>query len=83
MLKTQLQKDLWAAAYQSGRDHGYGEGHQLGRTQVENELKSEKVKAELTHFQARTEILKAMSWAMKACSSVMWSDRKNAWGRPE
>ena len=27
-------------------------------------------------LQARTELIKALSWAMKTCSSIAWSDRK-------
>ena len=32
---------------------------------------------EREHLQARTEMVKALSWAMKTCSSIAWSDRSN------
>ena len=36
-------------------------------------------KDEIEHLRARTELIKAMSWAMKTCSSVMWSEKMTGW----
>ena len=34
---------------------------------------------DLRHLAARTELIKAVSCAMKACSSIMWSEKQTGW----
>ena len=40
---------------------------------------SEIIKDDAEHLKARTELIKALSWAMKACSSVAWSEKATGW----
>ena len=51
-------------------------------TQLSRQLAEKQIdpSIEREHLQARTEMIKALSWAMKTCSSIAWSDRSN-WNR--
>lgn len=43
------------------------------------ELKDKLESIDRLHLMARTELIKAMSCAMKACSSIMWSEKATGW----
>ena len=40
---------------------------------------AEAIKDDAEHLKARTELIKALSWAMKTCSSVAWSEKALPW----
>ena len=40
---------------------------------------AEVIRDDAEHLKARTELIKALSWAMKTCSSVAWSEKATGW----
>jgi len=50
-------------------------------SKLQEQLKEKSQLSNMTrdHLMARTELIKAMGWAMKTCSSALWSDRKSSW----
>ena len=54
------------------RDYQNANSNLLAKLNAKSEDQSRSSQA----LQARTELIKALSWAMKTCSSIAWSDRK-------
>ena len=83
LTRRQLQRELKATRVEvdmlksaRNRDMLLHNDHQKA---LKDELKALQDSTDLKHLAARTELIKAMSWAMKACSSVMWSEKQAGW----
>lgn len=66
-----IEQKAWEAGFRAGQQQGIDDTRQARASLLADE--------DLNRIRARTELMKAIGWIAKACSSALWSDRKSAW----
>ena len=72
-LKAHLAAEIESKAHLLTRVYAYEQA--IKNVKEETELQREFIRV-------KTELISAMGWAMKACSSIAWSDKPAAFGKP-